>query len=113
MGSCIAFTTQAEKFTDILAMLEKEKKPDQFGVPESSLHSNSSSTLHETTNRALSKIEESFLYHMKLLIDALNFYSTQETVQFLCLVVRLDYNQFYNNSVKTRERAATMQTRTK
>ncbi|KAI8385733.1 gamma-tubulin complex component protein [Blakeslea trispora] len=113
MSSCIAFTTQAEKFTHVLTLLEKEKKPDQFGVPESSLQSDSSSTLYETTNGALSKIENSFLYHMKLLIDALNFYSTQETVQFLCLVVRLDYNQFYDNSVKTRERAATIHSRAK
>jgi gamma-tubulin complex component 2 len=34
---------------------------------------------------------------MKLLIEALNYYSAAETVQFLCLVVRLDYNQFYNH----------------
>lgn len=88
----MAFTTQAEKYTALLQALEDGQKLDRFGV---SKMSDSTISLFESTNRALSKIEESFLYHMKLLIDALNFYSAQETVQFLCLVVRLDYNQFY------------------
>lgn len=93
----MAFTTQAEKYNTLLEALEEEQKVDRYGIPKLS---DTTTAVFESTNRALSKIEESFLYHMKLLIDALNFYSAQETVQFLCLVVRLDYNQFYNHHAK-------------
>lgn len=93
ISSCVAFTTHAEKYNLLLKALEEEQKVDRYGVPKIS---DATTDLFESTNRTLSKIEESFLYHMKLLIDALNFYSAHDTVQFLCLVVRLDYNQFYN-----------------
>jgi gamma-tubulin complex component 2 len=103
MGSCVAFTTQAEKYNSLLMDLEEEQAVDRFGIPKSGL-ADTSSVRFVNTNRSLTKIEESFQYHMKLLIDALNFYSAQETAQFLCLVVRLDYNQFYNNAlINTRD----------
>lgn len=101
IGSCRTFVTQAEKYTSLLEVLEQEQGIDQFGVPRAGL-SDTSSSVFETTKRSLSKIEESFLYHMKLLIEALNYFSAAETVQFLCLVVRLDYNQFYNNAINVR-----------
>jgi gamma-tubulin complex component 2 len=53
--------------------------------------------LMEQAMKRLNEFEDGFVYHIKLLIDALNFYSATETVQYLCLVVRLDYNQFYAN----------------
>ncbi|CAG8691693.1 4001_t:CDS:10, partial [Funneliformis mosseae] len=55
----------------------------------------------DSTDRTLHKFEDNFFYHIKLLIEALNFYSATETVQFLCLVVRLDYNLFYANQEGT------------
>ncbi|KAI8642320.1 Spc98 family-domain-containing protein [Parasitella parasitica] len=108
IGSCMSFTTQAEKYTNILAILQDGQTIDRFGVPIAGVHDTTWASF-ENINRALSKIEDSFLYHMKLLIDALNFYSAQETVQYLCLVVRLDYNQFYNNAPMTRDGSASRQ----
>lgn len=72
-------------------------------------NSGSGSLSIEAQERVLHRLEENFLYHMKLLIDALNYYSAIETVQFLCLVVRLDYNTFYgkdktNKDAKEKER---------
>lgn len=77
--------------------------PDQFGLPKAGL-GDSIISRFETTLKALAKMEETFMYHMKLLIDALNFYSASETVQFLCLVVRLDYNQYYNSNMPKRNK---------
>ncbi|CEP11290.1 hypothetical protein [Parasitella parasitica] len=108
IGSCMSFTTQAEKYTNILAILQDGQTVDRFGVPIAGIHDSTWASF-ENINRALSKIEDSFLYHMKLLIDALNFYSAQETVQYLCLVVRLDYNQFYNNAPMTRDGSTSRQ----
>lgn len=98
----MTFTTQAEKYSNLLTVLEEGQTVDRFGIPISRLH-DTTVALFDNANRSLSKIEDSFSYHMKLLIDALNFYSAQETVQYLCLVVRLDYNQFYNNAPITRD----------
>jgi len=56
----------------------------------------------EQQEKTLHKFEDNFLYHIKLLIEALNFYSATETVQFLCLVVRLDYNLYYYNQPSKR-----------
>ncbi|KAG1302272.1 hypothetical protein G6F64_011071 [Rhizopus arrhizus] len=98
IGSCVAFTTQAERYSSLLEQIEQEQRQSLFGMPRDGLGDTSSTILIENSQRALSKIEETFLYHMRLLMDALNFYSAAETTQFLCLVVRLDYNQFYNNS---------------
>ncbi|GAN09739.1 spc97 like protein [Mucor ambiguus] len=102
ISSCMAFTTQAEKYSHLLNSLENSQTVDRFGVPISGLH-DSAQAMYDIANRSLSRLEDSFLYHMKLLIDALNFYSAQETVQYLCLVVRLDYNQFYSNAPMTRD----------
>lgn len=98
IGSCLQFSTQAENYTELLELLEQEQSINQFGVPNAGVNE-TSSNLFESSARMLSKMEEAFLYHMCLLIEALNYYSAAETVQFLCLVVRLDYNQFYNNNV--------------
>ncbi|KAL0138159.1 spc97 like protein [Mucor lusitanicus] len=108
ISSCMAFTSQAEKYSHLLTTLESSQTVDRFGVPISGLH-DSAQALYDTANRTLSRLEDSFLYHMKLLIDALNFYSAQETVQYLCLVVRLDYNQFYNNAPMTRDASSARQ----
>jgi gamma-tubulin complex component 2 len=94
----VAFTTQAERYSSLLEQIEQEQRQSLFGMPRDGLGDTSSTILIENSQRALSKIEETFLYHMRLLMDALNFYSAAETTQFLCLVVRLDYNQFYNNN---------------
>ncbi|CAO0801958.1 unnamed protein product [Mucor circinelloides] len=108
IGSCMAFTTQAEKYNHLLASLENSQTVDRFGVPISGLHE-SAQAMYDIANRSLSRLEDSFLYHMKLLIDALNFYSAQETVQYLCLVVRLDYNQFYSNAPMARDASSARQ----
>lgn len=105
MASCLQFTTQAENYTELLKILEQEQSIGKFGIPNAGLGETSSS-LFDTTVRVLLKLEETFMYHMKLLIEALNYYSSAETMQFLCLVDILDYNQFYNNNVT---RAATRQ----
>ncbi|KAL9547650.1 hypothetical protein MBANPS3_006068 [Mucor bainieri] len=107
-SSCMAFTMQAEKYSHILTTLENSQMVDRFGVPVSGLH-DTAQAMYDTASRSLSRLEDSFLYHMKLLIDALNFYSAQETVQYLCLVVRLDYNQFYSNAPMTRDTSSARQ----
>ncbi|CAO3688904.1 unnamed protein product [Rhizopus stolonifer] len=99
IGSCVAFTVQAEKYSALLEQLEEEQRQSLFGLPRNGLGDTPTTILVENSQRALSKIEETFLYHMRLLMDALNFYSAAETTQFPCLVVRLDYNQFYNNTI--------------
>lgn len=99
----MTFATQAEKYTGLLQSLEEEQKIGRFGVPNAGL-SEGAANRFESSARLLTKMEESFSYHMKLLIEALNYYSAAETVEFLCLVVRLDYNQFYS-SIVTRERS--------
>lgn len=104
----MTFTTQAEKYSNLLSVLEDGQSVDKFGVPKSGLH-DTATALFDNANRSLSKIEDSFSYHMKLLIDALNFYSAQETIQYLCLVVRLDYNQFYNNAPMIRDGSTSRQ----
>ncbi|KAI9486037.1 MAG: gamma-tubulin complex component protein [Benjaminiella poitrasii] len=104
IGSCLAFTAQAEKYNDLLIVLEEGQAKDRYGVPIAGLN-DTSHQLFDSSSKALSKIEESFLYHMKLLIDALNFYSAQETVQFLCLVIQLDYNQFYYHTSISKEQS--------
>jgi gamma-tubulin complex component 2 len=100
MQYCVTFTTQAEKYSSLLTVLEEEQAVDRFGIPKAGLV-DTSLVLFENFNRSLAKIEESFLKYMKLLINTLNLHSGQETVQFLCLVVRLDYNQFYSNAPMT------------
>jgi gamma-tubulin complex component 2 len=107
IGSCLTFATFADKYSSLLEALEDEQKIGRFGVPNADISGGSTSRF-ESSCRYLTKMEESFSYHMKLLIEALNYYSAAETVEFLCLVVRLDYNQFHNNTV-TRERSINRQ----
>ncbi|KAI8393950.1 Spc98 family-domain-containing protein [Radiomyces spectabilis] len=99
MNSCVLFAAHAQRFTQLLKKLEDQHTPNVFGIPKGGQGDPQTVSLIENTNRALSKLEETFLYHMKLLIEALNHFSAIETVQFLCLVVRLDYNLFYNTSI--------------
>ncbi|KAJ2956059.1 hypothetical protein NQZ79_g8038 [Umbelopsis isabellina] len=94
MNTCVLFANYTEKFTHALVTLEKQYSSEKFGVATGKIGNTSGITL-EGQSRSLQKIEENFTYHMKLLIDALNYYSATETLQFLCLVVRLDYNSYY------------------
>ena len=99
MTSCTVFVAQTERFSQLLNVLVEQQSLDQFGIPKGGLGeaSNNTQSAFENAQRTLIKIEETFSYHMKLLIDALNYYSATETVQFLCLVVRLDYNQYHKS----------------
>ncbi|KAI9245069.1 Spc98 family-domain-containing protein [Sporodiniella umbellata] len=88
VGSCVAFTVQAEKYSSLLEQMEEERKSTMFGVPREGLgDSIPTAALIENSQRAISKLEETFLYHMRLLVDALNFFSATETTQFPCLVM--------------------------
>ncbi|CAG8519786.1 4749_t:CDS:10 [Ambispora leptoticha] len=101
---CVLFANYTDKFTKSLISLKNQLA----GINSNTGGNNNTSTVSspslqttiEQQERTLSKFEDNFVYHVRLLIDALNFYSATETVQFLCLVVRLDYNQHYSqNSV--------------
>ncbi|KAI9139775.1 Spc98 family-domain-containing protein [Paraphysoderma sedebokerense] len=48
--------------------------------------------------KSLKKFEDSFGYHLSLLIDALTFYSATESGLFLYLVARLDFSGFYGGN---------------
>ncbi|KAI9314839.1 gamma-tubulin complex component protein [Dichotomocladium elegans] len=97
MTSCAIFATHTVRFTQLLKMLEDQQSPDTFGVPKGGVGEAAAAakSSFESTDKSLKKLEDSFSYHMKLLIDALSYYSATETVQFLCLVVRLNYNQHH------------------
>ncbi|RUS20820.1 Spc98 family-domain-containing protein [Endogone sp. FLAS-F59071] len=110
MSTCVLFTSTTDRFTRMLSSVDSQIN-GTTSVRNGSVNSNSGSgsLSIEAQERVLHKLEENFLYHMKLLIDALNYYSAIETVQFLCLVVRLDYNTFYgkdktNKDAKEKER---------
>ncbi|KAI7852825.1 Spc98 family-domain-containing protein [Circinella umbellata] len=109
MTSCTVFVAQTERFSQLLNTLVEQQSLDQFGIPKGGLSEafNHTQSAFENAQRTLIKIEETFSYHMKLLIDALNYYSATETVQFLCLVVRLDYNQ-YHKSKSTSNNSSTI-----
>ncbi|KAF9333918.1 hypothetical protein BG006_002986 [Podila minutissima] len=92
MSTCIKFTNYTDKFTRALLAMETQLDPEKAVMaPANQVQ------LIEQAIRRLNEFEDGFIYHLKLLIEALNFYSATESVQFLCLVVRLDYNQFYAN----------------
>ncbi|KAG0091455.1 hypothetical protein BGZ92_000657 [Podila epicladia] len=92
MSTCIRFTNYTDKFTRALLAMETQLDPEKAVMaPVNQVQ------LIEQAIRRLNEFEDGFIYHLKLLIEALNFYSATESVQFLCLVVRLDYNQFYAN----------------
>lgn len=99
MTSCVVFAAHTEKFTQLLSLLEEQQTPNMFGIPRGELGDAAGAVAasFEKTNASLTKIEETFSYHIKLLIDALSYFSATETVQFLCLVVRLDYNQYHKS----------------
>jgi gamma-tubulin complex component 2 len=84
----VLFCLYYDKFTRSLISLESQL---------SQVESTSTPSQMDSIDRTLHKFEDNFFYHIKLLIEALNFYSATETVQFLCLVVRLDYNLYYAN----------------
>ena len=90
------FAGLTEKYTRLLEALEEEQRVGPSGLPglgrEAAKRFNSSCD-------ALTKLEETFAHHMKLLIEALHYHSAAESVEFLCLVVRLDYNQFYDGNL--------------
>ncbi|KAG0201273.1 hypothetical protein BGX28_005846 [Mortierella sp. GBA30] len=92
MSTCIKFTNYTDRFTRALIAMEAHLDEE-----EAAMASATQVQQIEQAMRRLNEFEDGFIYHLKLLIDALNFYSATETVQFLCLVVRLDYNQFYAN----------------
>ncbi|KAG0326622.1 hypothetical protein BGZ99_009294 [Dissophora globulifera] len=92
MSTCIKFTNYTDRFTRALMAMEVQLDEEAAAMaPASQVQQ------IEQAMRRLNEFEDGFIYHLKLLIEALNFYSATETVQFLCLVVRLDYNQFYAN----------------
>ncbi|KAG9300602.1 hypothetical protein G9A89_005202 [Geosiphon pyriformis] len=90
--TCVLFANYTDKFAKSLISLQALVNPSNTSVSNSNTSLSSALEQHDKT---LHKFEDNFLYHIRLLIDALNFYSATETVQFLCLVVRLDYNQYY------------------
>ncbi|KAF8938309.1 hypothetical protein BGZ58_001171 [Dissophora ornata] len=92
MSTCIKFTNYTDRFTRALTAMET-----QLDEEAAAMASAKEVQQIEQAMKRLNEFEDGFTYHLKLLIEALNFYSATETVQFLCLVVRLDYNQFYAN----------------
>ncbi|KAF9352327.1 hypothetical protein BGX26_009846 [Mortierella sp. AD094] len=92
MSTCIKFTNYTDRFTRALTAMETQLDEEAAAMaPANQIQQ------IEQAMRRLNEFEDGFTYHLKLLIEALNFYSATETVQFLCLVVRLDYNLFYAN----------------
>ncbi|CAG8475833.1 4583_t:CDS:10 [Paraglomus occultum] len=89
--TCVLFANYTDKFRKSLMALKSQTDGN-----------NSGAVSLEQQEKTLHKFEDNFLYHIKLLIEALNFYSATETVQFLCLVVRLDYNLYYYNQPSKR-----------
>ncbi|KAG0269306.1 hypothetical protein DFQ27_003990 [Actinomortierella ambigua] len=90
ISTCIKFANYTERFTRALSAMEIQLDDEAASkAPPSQIQ------LIEQAMRRLNEFEDGFLYHIKLLMEALHFYSATETVQFLCLVVRLDFNQFY------------------
>ncbi|KAF9435799.1 hypothetical protein BGZ76_005507 [Entomortierella beljakovae] len=92
MSTCIKFTNYTERFTRALTAMETQLDEEAAVMAPA----NQTQQIEQAMRR-LNEFDDGFTYHLKLLIEALNFYSATETVQFLCLVVRLDYNQFYAN----------------
>ncbi|KAF9366693.1 hypothetical protein BGX34_010368 [Mortierella sp. NVP85] len=92
MSTCTRFAKCAETYTSIVMSMNAalDDETADMVTPGQKEEIQKAMTL-------LNKLEEGFIHHMKFLIEALNLYSATETVRFLCLVVRLDYNQFYAN----------------
>ncbi|ORX62322.1 hypothetical protein DM01DRAFT_1331765 [Hesseltinella vesiculosa] len=96
VSSCMKFANHMERFSQALQQAEDEHA-GLFGLPKPGKKDTNANQQLEACHRTLTKLEEGFGYHMRLLMDALNYYSATETVQFLCLVVRLDFNGYYKN----------------
>ncbi|KAI7868489.1 Spc98 family-domain-containing protein [Spinellus fusiger] len=95
-GYCTYFIKNADQLNDLLILAESQEQVDVFGIPKGGIGAKSAlASSLEKSNIAIMKTERAFLSHMGLLIEALNYYSATETVQFLSLVVRIDYNLFY------------------
>ena len=57
----------------------------------------------EGLDRAFQRYNENFLYHLKLLIEALNFYSATDCEHHMTnLIARLDFNDFYSTTLPSR-----------
>ncbi|KAI1316726.1 hypothetical protein EDD11_009542 [Mortierella claussenii] len=107
MSTCIKFTNYTDRFARALSAMERIETQSGSGLVATAPAIQVQQI--EQAMRRLNEFEDVFVYHLKLLIDALNFYSATETVQFLCLVVRLDYNQFYANQTSEGPAAAPQQ----
>ncbi|CAG8598230.1 3579_t:CDS:10, partial [Cetraspora pellucida] len=77
-SACVLFSNNTEKFMKSLTILESQVESVSDPIQMDS---------QDRTLQLFEKFEDYFLYHIKLLIECLNFYSATETVQFLCLVV--------------------------
>jgi len=95
MNQCIKFAAYTDRFTRAIVAMEAqlEEEAETLTLPPQVQSI-------EQAMRRLNEFEQQFVYHVQLLIQALSFFSATETVQFLCLIVRLDYNQFYANQPK-------------
>ena len=95
MTQCNKFAAYTDRFTRALMAMESQLVEESATmVPQAQVQS------IEQAMRRLNEFEQQFVYHLQLLIQALSFFSATETTQFLCLIVRLDYNQFYANQPK-------------
>lgn len=92
MLTCTKFAKYTESFTGAVKVMNTVMDESMGGMMPPSQTEKIQKAI-----RRLNEFEDGFIYHMKILIDALNHFSATETVRFLCLVVRLDYNQFYAN----------------
>ncbi|KAF7725246.1 hypothetical protein EC973_000334 [Apophysomyces ossiformis] len=103
MGICVTFAGYAERCGHLLKTIESQAEPNLFGISKNDLDASVMASL-DNTSRALSSAEEVFYYHMKLLIKSLNDNHTEkEAVPFLPLVIRLDYNAYYDEWIRKDE----------
>ncbi|OZJ06164.1 hypothetical protein BZG36_00995 [Bifiguratus adelaidae] len=102
MSACALFTTYTERFTRALTYFTAQAKGHALPAMSVTGQDIPQYTL-EKEDKMLGKFEENYLYHIRLLIDALNYYSVTETPQFGLLVVRLDVNMYYARDRKQRD----------
>ncbi|CAJ0832521.1 5750_t:CDS:2, partial [Entrophospora sp. SA101] len=84
--TCVLFANYTEKFTKSLVSLETQ------------VESMTTIIQMDYQDRTLRKFEEHFVYHIKLLIEALNFYSATETASFLYPKYKKGYFSFKNTN---------------
>ncbi|KAF9987740.1 hypothetical protein BGZ65_002119 [Modicella reniformis] len=97
MAGCIRFAKYTDTCTAAVKTMNDLALKDYLGEAKVAMAPPSQVEKIQKAMQRLNEYETGFVYHMKLLIEALNLFSATETVRFLCLVVRLDYNQFYAN----------------